>query len=152
LREVYLYPDENIALFKDYLKDSEEEFSIFEDTCDLFCGLFRMTMDAEVGGTFHIFSNKHLWKVNYQPVGLEMIKTELGTFNAYRISVYFSQITEGDFKCTDIFTNNILKENQLLELWISADNDRIPLQAVLHRKNFKVYWDILQYVTSNEKK
>ncbi|MDP8231442.1 MAG: DUF3108 domain-containing protein [Candidatus Zophobacter franzmannii] len=142
-REVFIR--DNIAYMIDYTKDTEGEYPVFEDTCDLFCGLFRMSKDAEKEGSFHIFSNRHLWKVNYKPAGIETIKTELGKVEAYRLEIYFTQLTEGDFKCTDIFTNNVMKENQLLELWISTDEDRIPLRALLHKNKFRVYWDIVEY-------
>ncbi|MBN2829906.1 MAG: DUF3108 domain-containing protein [Candidatus Cloacimonetes bacterium] len=150
-REVTLNYETGIAHMKDILKNEESEFPIFSETSDLFCGLFRMCQNATVGGSFHIFSNRHLWRVEYKPAGTETINTSIGKKSAYKISVYFHQVTEGDFKCTDIFTNNILKENQLLELWISDDDDRIPVQAILHRKSFKVYWDILEYIHGDSK-
>ncbi len=146
-REIFI--ENNIALLKDYTKGTEEEFNVFDDTSDLFGGLFKMSRDEDFTGSFHIFSNRHVWKAIYEDKGTETIKTKLGEKKAHRLEVYFDQISEGDFKCTDIFTNNVLRENQLLELWISAV-DRIPLKAVLHHKKHKVYWNISNFVNETE--
>ncbi len=145
-REIVI--DNNIAYMKDLAKGTEEQYNVFSDTSDLFGGLFKISKDDDFTGSFHIFSNRHIWRAVYEDKEVETINTELGKFEAHRIEVHFLKISEGDFKCTDIFTNNVLRENQLLELWISEDK-QIPLKAILHHPKHKVYWNISDYRNEN---
>jgi len=75
----------------------------------------------------------------------EVITTVLGKQEAFVVEVCFSRISQTQKERSDMLTNNLVNEDNVLTLWISTSDQRIPLKARYSMKPFAVFWILETY-------
>lgn len=122
------------------------EYQIKADSRDFFSALFylRKALDKPAG-SFFVDANRLIWKVNYEIIERETIRTKLGRKKAIKVRMNFSNFSGEAKERTDMLTNNLVDENRELIFWFSDDELRLPLKAKFMMKPFAVVWKLKNY-------
>lgn len=131
----------------DRLKDTKIPYPITRESRDFFSALLYLSSHVENEGVLWLDANRLIWKADYQRVGRENIKTALGKIPAVKLKMQFQKVSPEPKENTDMMTNQLVNEENILYLWISDDGRHLPLKAKYERKPFPVYWEIMTYNT-----
>jgi len=122
------------------------EYDITSGTRDFFSMLFYIRkLKGELTGSADLDGSGTIWETHFEQLGEEKISSCLGKINAIKVKFSFKKISEQIRPRSDLVTNNLFKEDNILYFWFSADERRIPLKAEFDRKPFSVYWRLINY-------
>jgi len=139
--------EQEIAYRTSYLDTLNNcSYSIHPETRDFFSALFFICRNFnESGGILWLDANKLIWKAEYEVMGTDIISSYAGKKEVVKLKLDFSRISSGKAERSDMLTNNLVNEENSLYLWISNDEDRLPLRAEFSMKPFSVIWKLTAY-------
>lgn len=122
-QEGFFNPTENKILVKDYKHNTEDTFSIPKNTQDIISSFYYLrnypNIDKMKVGEFvaidMFFDNKTI-KFRLKFLGREDIRTKFGTVS----TMIFKPLVQ---------TGRVFKEEESLTIWISDDNNKIPVRV-----------------------
>ena len=136
------------AVYENTIDGSKKTYSIQKDTRDFFSLLFFLR-NSEItllnNQSFFIDAAGKTWIVSLKTLKKEFLKTKIGRFNTIKVEITFKQFDQQPKIRSDILTNNLVHEKNTLYLWISLDENKIPVQACFLRKPFNIFWIINSY-------
>lgn len=146
-RTIFYKREKEIAQRKSLLNPNKnKEYKIEPYTRDFFSALYQLRKIAHKdSGTIWVDACGLIWKMQFSNFGTDEIKTIFGKKKAYKLKINFVRFSEKEKERSDIFTNNIVNEKNTLIMWISLDENRIPLLAIYKRKPFPVKWKLTKY-------
>jgi len=113
---------------------------------DFFSALFYLRKAlTKPRGSFFVDANKLIWKVNYEVLEHENIRTKFGRKKAIKVRLNFNNYSGKEKERSDMLTNNLVDENRELIFWFSDDELRLPLKAKFMMKPFAVVWKLRSY-------
>ena len=135
------------AFRTDFLdNENTVSYQIHPESRDFFAALFHLRFLPDLqNGSLWLDANRSMWKVNYQLLAKEEIKTKIGKFAALKVELSFQKISQEKKENSDMLTNNLVDEEKTLLFWFSDDAARIPLRAEFTMKPFPVVWELLKY-------
>ncbi len=122
-----------------------KEYPILPESRDFFSGLYYIRNNLENPGSIILDANGLIWEAQYKVSEKEIISSQLGRQEVYKVEIRFYQLSSDKKERSDILTNNLVHEDNELSLWITSDDRRIPLRARYNRKPFPVYWQLESY-------
>ena len=126
-------------------KELDLQYPIMHESRDFFSALYYIRRHLAEPSTIYLDANSLIWKADYRVVKKEMINTILGKQEAFVVEVVFQKISQTARKRSDMLTNNLVNEDNVLTLWISDSKERLPLKARYSIKPFAVYWILDAY-------
>ena len=126
-------------------KELDLQYPIMPESRDFFSALYFIRRHLEIPSAIYLDANSLIWKADYKVVKKEMINTILGKQEAFVVEVVFQKISQTARKRSDMLTNNLVNEDNVLTLWISDSAERLPLKARYSMKPFAVYWILDAY-------
>jgi len=129
-----------------FIDDSlNREYPIQSESRDFFSALYYIRHHLENPQKLYLDANTLIWQAEYKVMQTEVINTVLGKQEAYVVEVSFSRISQSQKERSDMLTNNLVNEDNVLTLWISTSDQRIPLKARYSMKPFAVFWILETY-------
>jgi hypothetical protein len=119
-------------------KGKPEFISLRTHSRDFFSALLFLrtyTRSANDGKVF-IYANYNTWEAAFIKVTEEKVKDTL----CDKYEIKFRKVSSNQHKRSDVLTNNIVKEGNILYLWFSQDEERVPIQAEYKMSPFSVMW------------
>jgi len=126
-------------------QDLDLQYPIMADSRDFFSALYYIRRHLDEPSTIYLDANSLIWKADYRVVKKERINTILGKQEAFVVEVAFQKISQTARERSDMLTNNLVNEDNVLTLWISDSKERLPLKAKYSMKPFAVYWILDAY-------
>ncbi len=121
-------------------------YPIHKETRDFFSSLFYLRNNLNRHeGIIWLDANKLLWKAKYEIIGKEEINTKIGKLESYKVKLTFDKYSQSEKERSDMLTNNLVDEDDILYFWFSAGERKIPLKAIYSMKPFPVTWKIESY-------
>ncbi|MCF7911708.1 MAG: DUF3108 domain-containing protein [Candidatus Cloacimonetes bacterium] len=141
------YDRENLlASRQSFLSNTlNREYPIQAASRDFFSALYYIRFHLDHPQTLYLDANSLIWQAEYQVVDTAEINTVIGKQEAYIVEIRFSRISQSKRERSDMLTNNLVNEDNLLTLWISTSKENIPLKARYSMKPFAVYWILEAY-------
>ncbi|MBT3169443.1 MAG: DUF3108 domain-containing protein [Candidatus Cloacimonetes bacterium] len=134
----------NRTSFIDSMKNCE--YQIKAKSRDFFSSLFYLRDFAnERNGSFWLDANGLIWKAEFQVLNDELINTKLGKILSQKVKITFQKISKNKKKQSDMLTNNLVSEENVLFFWFSKDVHKIPIKAQYSMKPFPIIWNIKSY-------
>jgi Protein of unknown function (DUF3108) len=121
------------------------EYPIHAESRDFFSALYYIRHHLENPQTLYLDANTLIWQAEYEVKKTEVINTVLGKQEAYVVEVSFSRDSQSQKERSDMLTNNLVNENNVLTLWVSTSDQKIPLKARYSMKPFAVFWILEAY-------
>jgi len=121
-------------------------YPINQNSRDFFSALFYLRhnfQDREE--VLWLDANKLIWKVEYEIIGKEMIRSFLGKKETILVKMDFIKFSEEPKERSDMLTNNLVSAENSLFIWFSDDAARLPLRAKFMMKPFAVVWKMTGY-------
>jgi len=114
-----------------------------KDCRDFFSALLVLREVPVIHDSFAltIYANNNLWNGQVTYSGNEIIDKR----ETIKYRILFNQITDNKTQRSDVLTNNIVKEESSLYLWITDDDMRLPLKAEYDASPFSVFWTLEDY-------
>ena len=119
------------------------------NTRDFFSGLYYLRETA-LDNSFFIDAAGIIWEVQSEVLNTEIIKTKLGKKNVKKVKISFTQadpeknnLNTQKLK-SDILTNNLVNEDNVLFFWFTDDEKKIPIKAQYTMSPFNVNWTIIK--------
>ncbi len=130
-----------------YLDFAEDRnYAIKSESRDFFSSLYYLrTICDQPFGELWLDANSLIWKATYRMIDREILKTEFGKIEAFKVELTFQQISQAKKENTDMLTNNLVNEERSLIFWFSNDERRLPLKAKFMMKPFAVTWKLETY-------
>ncbi|MDP8221057.1 MAG: DUF3108 domain-containing protein [Candidatus Stygibacter frigidus] len=126
-------------------KELDFQYPIMPESRDFFSALYYIRTHLKNHSPIYLDANSLIWKADFQVVDKEDINTVLGKQSAFVVEVKFKKISQTTRQRSDMLTNNLVNEDNVLSLWISDTEDRLPLKARYNMKPFSVYWILDTY-------
>ncbi|UUV22209.1 DUF3108 domain-containing protein [Paenimyroides aestuarii] len=129
----------NTILLKDYKAKSQKTYNVSDNIQDVISAFYYLRNhdkidNVKVGETIQIdmFFDDETFKFKLKFMGYEKIKTKFGTVNAMKFRPY-------------VMSGRVFKEEESLTLWVSNDENKVPLkiQASLLVGSLKA--ELIQY-------
>ncbi|WCM41091.1 DUF3108 domain-containing protein [Flavobacterium sp. CBA20B-1] len=129
----------NTILLKDYKAKSQKTYNVSDNIQDVISAFYYLRNhdkidNMKVGETIQIdmFFDDETFKFKLKFMGYEKIKTKFGTVNAMKFRPY-------------VMSGRVFKEEESLTLWVSNDENKVPLkiQASLLVGSLKA--ELIQY-------
>lgn len=133
------------AVRKSKLLKDDLQYPIMPDIRDFFSALFYIRKHLDEPLMIYLDANSLIWKAEYKVVKKEIINTILGKQEAFVVEVTFQKVSQTARERSDMLTNNLVNEDNVLTLWISDSDERLPLKAKYNMKPFAVYWILDAY-------
>ncbi len=126
--------------------DKNADYEIHLESRDFFSSLFYLRENlTDSILIMHLDANKLVWKAKCSFICKERIDTIFGEIETKKIEIVFSKISQEKKERTDILTNNLVEEGNILYFWFTADYRKIPVKAEYQRKPFSVIWKLKRY-------
>ena len=125
--------------------DRNLQYDIFPESRDFFSALYYIRFYWQDNELLYLDADGTSWLAECKFTGDEIIKTRWGKIKTARLEVEFSKINSDRAQRSDMLTNNLVNEDNLLVLWISRDKNRLPLKAKYSMKPISVYWILEDY-------
>ena len=138
-QEGFVNYNNNTVLVKDHKNKNEHTYNVHSEIQDVISAFYNLRNHPKLhniksGETIEIdmFFDDEIFKFKLKFMGYEKIKTKFGTVNAMKFRPY-------------VMSGRVFKEQESLTMWISNDENRIPLriQASLLVGSLKA--DLIQY-------
>lgn len=138
-QEGFVNYNNNTVLVKDHKNKNEHTYNVHSEIQDVISAFYNLRNHPKLnniknGETIEIdmFFDDEIFKFKLKFMGYEKIKTKFGTVNAMKFRPY-------------VMSGRVFKEKESLTMWISNDENRIPLrvQASLLVGSLKA--DLIQY-------
>jgi hypothetical protein len=138
---------ENIALEENFITDKKKNYNIHHECRDFFSSLFflRTQLSEHDSGELWLDANSLIWKVSWEKLALEKLKTFNGQQKTFKIRLRFEKIGTGGKQRSDMLTHNLVNEENDLFFWFTAENFALPVKAVFAMKPFPVVWILDEY-------
>jgi hypothetical protein len=121
-QEGYFTPQQNKIIVKDYKHKTEKTFTIPKNTQDILSAFYYLrnfaTIDDIKPGEYiaiDMFFDEETTKFKLKFIGRENIKTKFGTVASMIFKPY-------------VFSGRVFKEQESVTVWISDDDNKIPLR------------------------
>lgn len=121
-QEGFFDQDKKTVLIKDYKNKNENTFSITANAQDIVSSFYHLRNHPSLnslkkGETVQIdmFFDDEIYKFKLKFLGKEEIKTKFGKINALKFRPY-------------VQSGRVFKEDESLTMWVSDDNNKIPLK------------------------
>ena len=134
------------ASYYDSVNERSETYQILGNTRDFFTTLYYLrTLDLQqsheltldVAGKIILISTRH--------TGVETLRTNIGRVRTNKVEIYFTWYDDKEKMQSDILTNNLYNEDNILIFWFTNDENQIPVKSQYTRKPFPVYWSITNH-------
>jgi len=76
----------------------------------------------------------------------ERIRTNIGNFQTNLVEISFKPIDNTTGLRSDMLTNNLVNETNVLNFWFTDDEYQIPVRATYNMRPFNVNWTIRRRV------
>ncbi len=141
----YHRSDKN-AVYFDSLTQYSNQFLIENETRDFFSALsYLRKTDLNNKGNISIDSNQILWKAQYHKIGIEENSSIFGKIKTAKVQIKFIRIDHKKKKKSDLLTNNLVNEKNVLFFWFTDDDKQIPIKAEYVTFPFSVTWVLTDY-------
>ena len=141
-RTTYCFTDLR-ANFIDSETDLRRTYRINYDTRDIFTALFYLrTLDLRNDISFTIDAAGKLWTMTSRFLRTERMRTNIGSFQTNMVEISFKPIDNSTGLRSDILTNNLVTEANVLNFWFTDDEYQIPVRATYNMRPFNVNWTI----------
>ncbi|MCK9330934.1 MAG: DUF3108 domain-containing protein [Candidatus Cloacimonetes bacterium] len=123
------------------------KYPITETTRDFFSALYYLR-NNNLSNNFHIDAAGILWDIQSEFVNQEIINTAIGKLDVNKIKIRFKKLNPDKYHLntqklkSDILTNNLVNEDNLLYFWFTNDEKKIPVKAQYLMSPFNVNWTI----------
>jgi hypothetical protein len=121
-QEGFFIPQQNKIIVKDYKHKTEKTFAIPKNTQDILSAFYYLrnfaTIDEIKPGEYvaiDMFFDEETTKFKLKFIGRENIKTKFGTVASMIFKPY-------------VFSGRVFKEQESVTVWISDDDNKIPLR------------------------
>lgn len=120
-KEILFNHDQNLAIVKDFKKNTEKSYPIGNDVHDMLSALYylrnqdlsKLIPNEEIEMKLFFDEETYVFKLLY--LGTEVIKTKFGNVN----SLIFKPMVQ---------SGRVFKEKESVTIWVSADKNKIPLR------------------------
>lgn len=144
-RITYYNRENSTAKMTSFLDSSKDcEYKIKPSTRDFFSSLFFLR-NQEQSGEMWVDANQITWKVKYEFIGKETINCAIGKIDARIVKITCEKYSDENPKRSDMLTNNLVNEKNVLYFWFTDDEKSIPVKARYSMKPFPVIWKIESY-------
>ena len=126
-------------------KELDFQYPIMPESRDFFSALYYIRTHLKNPSVIYLDANSLIWKAEYKVLKKEYINSVLGKQDAFVVEIKFQKISQAARQRSDMLTNNLVNEDNVLTLWISDTEDRLPLKARYSMKPFSVYWVLDAY-------
>lgn len=138
--------DSLIATYKDISSGKDLKYSIKSDSKDFFTALYYLrTIDLSKNQNFTIDAAGKIWIIETMFLNSEVIKTALGKLSTQKVEIKFTEYDKVQALKSDILTNNLVNNENILYFWFTEDDNRIPVKAQYSMNPFNVNWIIKGY-------
>jgi len=122
------------------------EYQIKTKSRDFFSSLFYLRdLANERNGSFWLDANGLIWKAEFQVLHDELLDTKLGKVLSQKVKIVFQKTSKNKKEQSDMLTNNLVSEENVLYFWFSKDTRKIPIKAQYSMKPFPVIWSLKSY-------
>ncbi len=121
------------------------DYRIYPECRDFFSALYYIRRHLDKPGKIYLDANGLIWTAEYKITGREEIDTFYGSEEAFIVDIRFKKISEGSSERSDMLTNNLVNEENILTFWIAVTDNRLPLKARYSKKPFPVFWILESY-------
>ena len=119
---------------------STTQYSIAQDTQDIYSLLAKVIAGQVETGTYPIDANGVSWQANITRYSSEIVDTPLGKYPAVRYEITFRNLTDKKMPYIDMVTFNMLQENNRLNLWVY--NRQFAVKATFKKKGISSTWEL----------
>lgn len=138
--------DTNKGIRESYVdKSRSRRYDIHPETRDFFSALYYIRFHLKKSTILYLDANGLIWKAKCQLLKQEKVKAPWGKDTAQKVKITFSRYSSGERERSDMLTNNLVNDSNVLYLWISTDEKRLPIKAEYKMKPFSVYWKLESY-------
>jgi len=143
---VYYNRSENIGTKKSYLQNTQTDYEITPDIRDFFSTLLYLRKNFPVNeDSLYLDGNGRIWLTKFKVVGEERIQAASRKFDCKILEFRFFLKSDKNKVRSDMITNNLFREENVLYFWFSKDKNHVPVKAVFERKPFPVKWVLTEY-------
>ena len=125
-------------------QNGDKDYNVEPNTQDLLSAFYYARtldmQDAEIGQEFVIntFFDREMYPLKFKFLGSEVVTTDLGSFNCLK----FRPMVE---------KGRVFKEEEDLTLWISDDNNKVPVRLKANLLVGSIKMDLVEYKNLSEK-
>ena len=141
------YDRENLIARRVSFIDSSRTstYQIMKESRDFFSALFSLRSEEAESGILWLDAGTSIWKGYFTLLEIEKISTVMGKRRARKYQITFDKISSHKQERSDMLTNNLVDEEKSLYLWITDDEQAIPVKAKFRMKPFSVTWKLEHY-------
>ena len=136
------YSDNNQACVIDSLKNESRNYDISPNNRDFFSALFFLRFTEDRSGEIYLDAREVNWKASFSLEKTEDIEVDNIEYHTNMYKITFEKLSDKKAIRSDIFTNNLVNEDNILYFWITNDSKRIPIIAKYKMKPFSVMWTL----------
>ena len=136
-----------IADFTSFIDSTRNRsYGFHPEARDFFSALLYLCRNYQIsGGVLWLDAAQLIWKAEYQIIGREKLRTFRGRKETIKVKVTFTKISDAEAERSDMLTNNLVSEKNALYLWITDDEDSLPVKAKFAMRPFSVTWKMTGY-------
>jgi hypothetical protein len=112
---------------------------------DFFSALYYLRFNPGVS-EISLDANGLIWKAMVRPMGVEKLATPWGKVDCDRVRITFRKVTPGEPRNSDMLTNNLVREKNTLDFWITRDERKAPVRAEYRMFPWSVVWKLREYM------
>ncbi len=129
-------------------KRRDYQIEDMQEVRDFFSALLylRETIQPEHLPELLVYANNNIWLVEVA----YLTRDRVAKRDAYQYLLRFKQLSNNKRERADVLTNNIIKEESTLQLWISSDEEKLLLKAEYVSSPFSVFWSLEDYQLSKK--
>lgn len=148
---VHLYDFESLrAEYNCRINNINLHYPITHETRDFFSALYFIRNNKNTE-QFDVDSAGIIWTINVRKVENEILNTSIGRKEVVKYAItFFKNDNIDNFNTqklrSDVLTNNLVNEENLLYFWFTDDEERIPVRAQYVMSPFNVAWNIKKVV------
>ncbi|MDD2331142.1 MAG: DUF3108 domain-containing protein [Candidatus Cloacimonetes bacterium] len=135
--------NEKKAVMKQASQDGQSSYSLQDNTRDFFTFMIGLSYRKLTSNRYWIDGNGILWLAKIENTGAEILRTKQGKIKTEKFTLRFENTGEAKMPYIDMVTHNVLNQDTIVTLWISADN-------IVHKANVKkglvnMVWELVNY-------
>jgi hypothetical protein len=115
-------------------------YQISAESRDFFSFICYISRSNKLQGKHLLDGNGAMWQASISKVDQESIKTALGSFEARKLEIRVSPLSQEKAPYIDMLTNNFFSEDIRISIWISEQG--FPVKAKMKKKALGMNWEI----------